>query len=147
MPQHRLVVASGGSELERLKALASGAPNICFTGWLPESDLQALLGRARAAIYIPINEDFGMAPVEAMAAGKPVIGVAEGGLLETILPRETGLLIDGPLTVESICDAVEELERMDPVSMRAECERQAARFSEQRFAERMREVLGHDTLA
>ncbi len=48
------------------------------------------VGGARAVIYLPVDEDFGMSPVEAMAAGKPVIGVAEGGLLETVLPGETG---------------------------------------------------------
>jgi glycosyltransferase involved in cell wall biosynthesis len=141
MPQRRLIVASGGSELPRLQSLAAGAPNIRFTGWLSEEELQVLVGRVRAAIYVPVNEDFGMAPVEAMAAGKPVIGVQEGGLLETIQHGRTGVLIDGRLTPASICEAVDYLERLGPITMRADCERRAAAFSENRFIERMRKVL------
>jgi glycosyltransferase involved in cell wall biosynthesis len=46
-----------------------------------------------ATLYVPHAEDFGMSPVESMSAGKPVIGVAEGGLLETMIHGETGILI------------------------------------------------------
>lgn len=141
MPEHMLVVASGGSELERLKALAAGAPNISFTGWLAEEELRALVGHARAAIYVPMDEDFGMSPVEAMAAGKPVIGVAEGGLLETVVHGETGLLIKGPLTPEKIGNAVRHLEERNPVSMREACERRATLFTEQIFIDKMRSLL------
>lgn len=142
MPDRRLVVASGGSEEPRLKRLADGYPNIRFTGWLAEPALADLVGQMRAAIYVPVNEDFGMSPVEAMAAGKPVIGVAEGGLLESVLPNETGVLIGGELTPEAICDAVTELHRMGPASMRDACEARAALFSEEVFVAKMRDVVG-----
>ncbi|NCA68865.1 MAG: glycosyltransferase [Sphingobacteriia bacterium] len=145
MPQHRLVVASGGHELERLRRLAAGARNIQFTGWLSEAALRDLVGRARAAIYVPIDEDFGMSPVEAMAAGKPVIGVAEGGLLETIIPGRTGILIDSPPTPEAICEAVERLERDHPPSLRAACEERAALFDERIFVTAMRDLLERST--
>jgi glycosyltransferase involved in cell wall biosynthesis len=142
MPDRRLVVASGGSEEARLRQLAEGYANIRFTGWLSEPALADLVGRMRAAIYVPVNEDFGMSPVEAMAAGKPVIGVAEGGLLETVLPNETGVLIDDELTPESICDAVTRLDRLGPASMRDACEARAALFSEEVFVAKMRDVVG-----
>jgi glycosyltransferase involved in cell wall biosynthesis len=137
MPHRRLIVTSGGSELERLKQLAAGAANISFTGWVAEEELRVLVGHARAAIYVPMDEDFGMSPVEAMAAGKPVIGVAEGGLLETILDGETGLLIKDNLTPEKLRDAVEKLEGMNPQVMRKRCEQRAALFDESIFVERM----------
>ncbi len=63
------------------------------------------MGGARASIYIPRDEDFGMSPVESMAAGKPVIGVAEGGLLETIVHGETGWLLPAEPSVEQIVEA------------------------------------------
>lgn len=141
MPSRRLVVASGGSERARLEQLASGAGNITFTGWLSEQQLQQLVGRAKAVIYVPIDEDFGMSPVEAMAAGKPVIGTAEGGLLETVLPGTTGLLIPPPLAVDAICSAVDEMERRDPRSMRAACEGAAKAYDKGAFIDRLKAVF------
>ncbi len=141
MPHRRLVVASGGSELERLKELASGAANISFTGWVGEEELRVLVGNARAAVYVPIDEDFGMSPVEAMAAGKPVIGVAEGGLLETLVDGETGILIEGMLTSEKLCDAVERMERMNPSVLREICQQRAALFDERIFLEKMLDLI------
>lgn len=104
MPERRLVVLSGGPEADRLQAMAAGAPHIVFTGWQSDEALRRWVGGARAVIYLPVDEDFGMSPVEAMAAGKPVIGVAEGGLLETVVPGETGVLIDSPLTLWLSCE-------------------------------------------
>lgn len=137
MPHRHLIVTSGGSELERLKQLAAGVANISFTGWVAEEELRVLVGNARAAVYVPMDEDFGMSPVEAMAAGKPVIGVAEGGLLETIVDGETGILIDGVLTSEKLRDAVERMEGMNPSSMRGSCQRRAVLFDERIFLEKM----------
>lgn len=142
MPDCRLVVASGGSEEPRLRRLADGYSNIRFTGWLSEQALAELIGRARAAIYVPVNEDFGMSPVEAMAAGKPVIGVAEGGLLESVVPNTTGILLDGDVTPVSICDAVARLEQLGAPSMREACEAHAVMFSEEVFVAKMRDAIG-----
>lgn len=138
MPSRRLVVTSGGPELDRLREMARTAPNITFTGWQSNEDLRAWVGNARAAVYIPVDEDFGMSPVEAMAAGKPVIGVAEGGLLETLVPGETGVLISGEPTAEKLIAAVDLLEEMDPPSLRVACCNRASLFSRQVFFNRMR---------
>jgi len=141
MPERQLVVASGGSESEQLRERAAGANNIRFTGWLEEQALQRLVGRARAVIYVPVDEDFGMSPVEAMAAGKPVIGVAEGGLLESVVSGETGLLVEGAPEPDRIQRAVEELERAGPRSMRAACELRARDFGSDSFIRSMRSIL------
>lgn len=141
MPERRLVVASGGSQLEALKARAAGAPNIRFTGWTSDAEMAELIGHAIATLYIPVDEDFGMSPVESMAAGKPVIGVAEGGLLETVLPDQTGILIASPPTVESVIDAVARLPRERARAMREACERQARRFSRRIFLDAMQAQL------
>ena len=135
MPEHKLVIASGGALEMTLRALASDADNIFFTGWQSEEDLRQLIGRSRAVIYLPRDEDFGMSPVEAMSAGKPVIGVAEGGLLETILDQQTGLLLAPQPTNECIIDAVHSLDARRALDMRSACERRASLFSKKIFIE------------
>lgn len=141
MPHRRLVVMSGGPELNKLQQLAACAPNIEFVGWQSEEDMLRLIGRCRAVVYLPIDEDFGMSPVEAMAAGKPVLGVAEGGLLETVLHGETGLLIEGDPTPEKLVAAVESLDAVDSSLLRAACEARAKRFDESIFFEQLGGVL------
>jgi glycosyltransferase involved in cell wall biosynthesis len=84
MPDKRLVVVSGGADLPGIRRIAEGSLNIEILGWVDETTLTELMGRCIATIYIPRDEDFGISPVESMAAGKPVIGVQEGALLETI---------------------------------------------------------------
>jgi len=141
MPDQRLIVASGGSELARLRQLAANAPNIQFTGWVSEAELQQLLGKAIATLYIPSAEDFGMSPVESMAAGKPVLGVAEGGLLETIVAGETGVLLPAAFSIADIVDAVRELTPTRALQMRTACEQRAQQFSQTRFITEMQEYL------
>lgn len=142
MPQRRLVVLSGGAELGRLKALAAGAANIEFTGWQTDEQLRLWMGRARAVVYLPVDEDFGMSPVEAMAAGKPVIGVAQGGLLETVVQGQTGILITDPPTPESVMAAVDDMEHMHGPEVSQVCMDRAGQFTQARFVEHMRAELG-----
>jgi glycosyltransferase involved in cell wall biosynthesis len=141
MPDRKLVVASSGEDLEQLKALAAGARNIVFLGWVSDTQLTELIGRAIATIYVPTDEDFGMSPVESMAAGKPVIGVAEGGLRETILDGQTGTLLQPGFTSDDLANAVCELTQERALAMRAACETRAELFSRDRFIEGMRAAL------
>ncbi|MCO5144942.1 MAG: glycosyltransferase [Aquamicrobium sp.] len=138
LPDKRLLVASGGEERERLERMAAGAPNIEFLGWSDEVRLRELIGRAVATIYVPREEDFGMSPVESMAAGKPVIGVAEGGLTETIVDGETGILLDRTFSAGDLAEAVHALTPDRAAAMRAACEARAALFTEERFIDSMK---------
>jgi len=141
MPDQKLVIASGGSEEATLKKLSEGASNIVFVGWQTESQLQGLVGRARAAIYMPQDEDFGMSPVEAMSAGKPVIGVSEGGLLETVVHGQTGLLIARDGGCDALVDAVGLMTSAKALAMREACEARAHQFSKRVFLDRMNAIL------
>lgn len=138
MPERRLVVLSGGPEMARLKKLAAAAENIFFVGWQTEDALRHWVGGARAVLYLPVDEDFGISPVEAMAAGKPVIGVAQGGLLETITHGKTGFLLTDPPTPESVIEAVSAVEQACGENMSAACIAAAQRFTETQFLQRMR---------
>ena len=138
MPDKKLVITSGGGELSSLKKLANQADNIYFTGWVNEQKLVELVGNSIATLYLAKDEDFGMSPVESMAAGKPVIGAAEGGLLETIIPSETGLLLKNP-SVSAICEAVSTITPKIALNMRNDCEKQAHKFRTEVFIEKMRE--------
>jgi len=97
-----LVVGEGraGAALE-----AKAGPTVRFLGRQPAAEVARLMARCRAFIF-PGEEDFGMAPVEAQAAGRPVVAYAAGGSLETVVDGETGVLFREP-TVESLMEAIE----------------------------------------
>ena len=138
MTDKRLIVASTGSEMETLKKLAAGKKNIRFVGAVDDNALTDLVGKSIATLYIPREEDFGISPVESMAAGKPVLGVAEGGLLETIVPGETGILVSSDPSPEDIINAVQELTPKRALAMRPSCEQRAREFSKEIFLDKMR---------
>jgi glycosyltransferase involved in cell wall biosynthesis len=135
-----LVVVGSGPEEARLRALAG--PSVRFAGWLPDDEVADLMGRCRALI-MPGVEDFGIAPVEAQAAGAPVIALGQGGALETVAPRDedpsgTGVFFREP-TVAALREAVLRSERLD---FRADALRaNAERFRPERFREGIAEAV------
>ena len=144
MPDKKLVVASGGSQLPQLQALALNHSNIHFTGWCESEQLHQLVGNCIATIYLPIEEDFGMSPVESMAAGKPVIGVAEGGVMETVIAEKTGLLCPANPQIGDIIEAVQQLSPEYALSLRENCQLHAKRFSSKIFFDKMSQLLSAD---
>ncbi len=141
MSDKKLIIVSGGEDLETIRSLAAGHSNISVRGWVEADTLRDLVGRAIATIYIPIDEDFGMSPVESMAAGKPCIGVDEGGLKETIIEGQTGMRIPATCRVEDLIDAVQAMTPERALGMREACERQATRFSSEVFASKMKALV------
>jgi glycosyltransferase involved in cell wall biosynthesis len=142
-----LVVVGSGPESERLRALARGA-DVRFTGWASDDEVALLLGRCRA-LLLPGVEDFGITPVEAQAAGAPVIAYGDGGALETVIkPDENGNGGTGvffhDLTPKCLARAVERFEslRFEPAVLLAN----ARRFSRERFLREMRLAIA-DVLA
>lgn len=127
-----LVIAGSGPEEERLRQLAAGSSAEIHFEVRPERErLRELYWGARALLF-PAHEDFGMIPVEAQACGTPVIGLARGGLLETVIDGETGFLIDG-LDPAAYAAAVHRLGGLSTERIRAH----SAEFSADRFTERM----------
>lgn len=141
LPEKRLIIASGGDAEEQIRALAVGYSNIEIIGWVDDARLKDLIGRCIATIYIPVNEDFGMSPLEGMTAGKPCIGVNEGGLRETIVDGETGVLIPRECRVEDLVQAVQSLTSDRALGMRAACEARAKQFDSQIFLEKMKTAI------
>lgn len=127
-----LVVVGSGPDLERLRAMHGD--RVRFTGRLGDDELVDVIARARAQI-VPNVEEFGIAAVEAQAAGRPVVAAGAGGALETVVDGETGVLVE-PDSVESLAEALRDVdfERFDPARARAN----AKRFSVEVFKERLR---------
>ena len=88
-----LFIAGSGRDRERLESLANS--NVRFLGFVSDAELPSVIAKAKAFIW-PGEEDFGIAPIQAMAAGRPAIAYAAGGALDTILPNKTGCLVQRP---------------------------------------------------
>jgi glycosyltransferase involved in cell wall biosynthesis len=129
-----LWIVGEGRQRRRLERMAQ--PNIRFLGRRSDAEVAKLLGRARALIH-PAEEDFGIAIVEAQAAGCPVIAYAGGGAGETVVDGRTGLLFTSQ-EVESLMEAVlafeESPQQFSPLEMRRSAERFSAPRFRQQFA-------------
>ena len=133
--QKQLLIVGTGPDYPRLRALAG--PNIHFSGWADAQQLRWHYAHCQALLF-PGEEDFGIVPLEAMAAGRPVIAYRKGGALETVTEGKTGIFFD-PLTEEALLSALQDLEprRFHPEEIR----QHARQFSRQRCAERLRQAF------
>lgn len=119
----------------------NAGPSVRFLGRLSDWEVAEHYARCRAVIF-PGEEDFGIVPLEANAAGRPVIACRAGGALDTVIEGSTGLCFF-PQSVYALCRAVEDCERIewDPVALR----RHAEGYREEIFRERiLAEVSGSD---
>ncbi len=112
-----LKIGGRGRDSERLRAMAG--PTVEFLGFVADDELPGLMARCRAFLF-PGLEDFGITPLQANAAGRPVIAFRGGGALDTVLPGQTGELFEAQ-TVESLTAALRDFEtsRYDPEACRA----------------------------
>jgi glycosyltransferase involved in cell wall biosynthesis len=130
-----LDVVGIGPELGRLRRRAG--PTVRFLGWLDDESLRARYASCRAFIF-PAEEEFGIAPLEAMAAGRPVVAYARGALTETSIDGVTGLFFEQQ-TPDDLIDALRrfELHGWDPEKIRDH----TLRFGEPRFREEMQALV------
>lgn len=123
LPQEKLVIVGEGRDLAALQAQAG--PNVHFLGRQPRARIRELMQGCKAFVF-PGLEDFGITPVEAMAAGRPVVAFAGGGALDTVIPGITGEFF----AEQSVSGLVETLARFDAAAYDpARCRAQAERFS------------------
>ncbi|MEK7102515.1 MAG: glycosyltransferase [Patescibacteria group bacterium] len=130
-----LKIFGTGPELKRLREIAR--PNIEFLGKITDEEKARVMARAQAFIH-PQIEDFGITPIESMAAGRPVIAFAKGGALESVVPDETGVFFHRQ-TWEDLLDAVLHFDssRFDPERIR----NHALQFGAEAFKEKMRRFV------
>ena len=139
LPDKKLVVIywENDPQREKIFEIAHNSSNIEFKTLPGNIWFTDYVGNSIATIYIPIDEDFGMSPVESMAAWKPVIWVNEGWLKETILDNKTGILISDKAEVSDLKQAILDLTPEKALSMREACEARAKDFSLENFSEQL----------
>ncbi len=137
----KLYVAGSGTAENALRELARGTTTTML-GYVSDARLNELLGQARAAI-LPGEEDFGLVPLEAAAAGRPTIAYRGGGALETIVEGQTGAFFDEP-NDESLAQALRQFDpsKYDSARLRAHAET----FSPERFVEALRAIVERERL-
>ncbi len=143
MPDKKLVIASNGPLKDWIKnqITTRNLTNITFAGMVSDEELTQLVGGCLAGIMIPVNEDAGITQCELMAAGKPVIGVMEGGLIETIIDGKTGIMIPANPTTDDLQLAVETMTPERAKQMKDDCISHAQKFDSSVFFAEMDKLL------
>lgn len=126
MPEKNLIIVGDGPLRNSLKNKISSYKNIRLDTNVNDEKLIRYYSQCLATIYMPINEDFGLVPVESMASGKICIAANEGGCKETIENNKTGFLID-PKT-NTIIETVKEFNISKAQSMKNNCLKRAKKF-------------------
>jgi glycosyltransferase involved in cell wall biosynthesis len=123
-----LRIVGDGPDRGRLSSAAS--PAVQFLGTRTDDEIRELY-RSATAVIMPGEEDFGIVAVEAQACGRPVVARAQGGVLETVSPGRTGVLVGGA-DAQSLASGLREA--ADRSFDSADIRRHAERFSRERFA-------------
>jgi glycosyltransferase involved in cell wall biosynthesis len=130
-----LTVVGNGPDARRLRRIAG--PSIRFTGRVSDDEAAALLSSAKALV-VTATEEFGIAAVEAQAAGRPVIALNEGGVRETVVEGETGVFFERP----EPASLVEAVRGFDPLAVDPQaCVDNAARFDVSHFRHGLRALV------
>jgi len=144
IPDERLLIVGGYAEGDRqdryVTKLKETLPqNIEIIGEVTENELHDYYSRCRGLVCTAIDEDFGLTPLEAMASGKPVVAVNEGGFRETVT-QDTGILTDAQPRV--IAKAIREISK-NPDSYKEACIKRASQFDIAIFKEKMRNLVNN----
>jgi len=133
LPHKKLIVIGDGPEFKKIKSLSGD--NVTLMGYQSFDVLKEHLAKAKAFIFAA-EEDFGIAPLEAQAAGTPVIAFGKGGALETVQgldsPTPSGIFFEYQ-TIESLRLAIEEFEGKLCEITSDNCITNSQRFSDERF--------------
>lgn len=115
--------------------------NVQFIGECTEKEIINLYANCKGLITTAIDEDFGMTPLEAMASGKIVLAVNEGGYRETVVDGVTGWLL--PPSPEAFVKKIREIEEKKLLEMKQNCLAQAKKFDVEIFVEKMKELINN----
>lgn len=130
-----LVIAGAGPETARLKQLAG--PTITFVGRAPDAEINRLVHSAKAFLF-PGEEDFGITPVEALAAGTPVIAYQKGGALDYVQDGVNGVFF-AKQSAEGLVAAIERFEHLELDAKLIK--KSAEQFATKHFASAMAEFV------
>ncbi|MBI4232758.1 glycosyltransferase [Candidatus Peregrinibacteria bacterium] len=133
----RLVIIGDGPQREYLENISG--ENIDFLGFKDDDTVREYLENCRAFIF-PGEEDFGIAPIEAMACGKPVLAYGKGGAVETVISGKTGEFFFEP-NVEAMEDGLARLLYNEKYYKANTIRRHALNFSQEKFEQRMKSSL------
>jgi glycosyltransferase involved in cell wall biosynthesis len=134
-----LKIVGDGPERQRLERAASGS--VEFLGRLSDDQVRSLYRRA-AVTLLPGEEDFGIAPLEAQACGRPVVALGRGGTAETVVSGMTGTLVDD-LSIEAFADGI--ARTLDGAFDARAIRTHAERFSRQRFGDQIATLINQMT--
>ena len=140
MPGRELIVIGDGPDFKKIKAKAT--PNVSVLGYQPFEAVIHYMRQARAFVFAA-EEDFGIVPVEAQACGTPVIAYGKGGVLETVVPGETGIFFYSQ-NAESIKSAVRSFESIRARFSSERIREHAETFSEERFRHEFNQLLSQE---
>jgi glycosyltransferase involved in cell wall biosynthesis len=139
----RRIIIVGDGRLGPLESLAG--PNVTFLGRVDTRTFKCLLARCRALLF-PGVEDFGIVPVEAMASGRPVIAYGQGGALDSVDPGVSGVFFEEQ-SVDSLCDAILEFERIESRFSAERCQAWAKQFDRNVFESKFKNAIGRALIA
>jgi len=142
IPGENLIIIGGYPDGDHASAYAGKIlkdlpKNVKVLGQIPEEELIGLLARCKGLIGTSYNEPFGIAPLEAMASGKPIIAVNSGGFQETVT-IQTGLLVEPD--AERIAEAVSRISE-NPERYRDACISRAYEFDSEKFSQRLNAIV------
>ena len=143
MPDKKLVVCSTGPlkdwMLDQIKT--RNLKNIVYKGLVSDEELSELVGKSLAGIYIPVDEDAGITPIEIMAAGKPVLGVNEGGIKESVIDGKTGILIPENPSLDDLKKGITDMTPELALSMKDACLERSKEYDSSVFFEKMNQEI------
>lgn len=143
LPDKKLILTYWDNHPEKDKILGSikNYSNIKAIKSPSDEELKKLISEAIATIYIPVDEDFGMSPIESMACWVPVIWVNDWWLKETVVHWKTWLLIPPIANIVDLIDAIKIIDKEKSLQMKQDCILQANNFSLEKFREKILENI------
>jgi glycosyltransferase involved in cell wall biosynthesis len=134
---YKLKIVGSGPEDKYLRSLAKDSDNIEFLGRLSDNEAREVFEKSKAFVF-PSEDDFGIVPVEAMSAGRPVIAFAGGGALESVVAGQTGVFF-AEQTPDSVKEAINHFQTLKFDSQKIR--KHAEKFSKERFKKELNDFI------